>query len=170
MTYEVRVERAESRPLAAVRGTATRQRLGTEIVRLLDLVWPVVREQGVRTGHNVVVYSGAHGDELTIDAGVEVFTDCTPLGPVRMVSTPAGEVAVATHLGDYAQMGGAYAALDRWCRATGRRRAGVQWEVYGDWDEDPARLRTDVYYLLEPAADSAQSTTVQGSPSVTRPG
>jgi hypothetical protein len=25
----------------------------------------------------------------------------------------------------------------------------VNWEVYGDWDDDPARRRTDVYFLLE---------------------
>ncbi len=23
------------------------------------------------------------------------------------------------------------------------------WEVYGDWDDDPSKLRTDVFYLLK---------------------
>jgi hypothetical protein len=27
----------------------------------------------------------------------------------------------------------------------------VSWEVYGDWDDDPARRRTDLYKLLSPA-------------------
>jgi hypothetical protein len=22
------------------------------------------------------------------------------------------------------------------------------WEIYGDWDEDPAKLRTDIFHLL----------------------
>lgn len=52
----VRTESASPRALAAVRAQTTRQQLGTDIVRLLDLVWPVLREQGVSTGHNVVVY------------------------------------------------------------------------------------------------------------------
>jgi hypothetical protein len=26
--------------------------------------------------------------------------------------------------------------------------SGTNWEVYGDWDDDPARRRTDVYFLL----------------------
>ncbi len=43
----------------------------------------------------------------------------------------------------------ATAALERWCREAGRRPAGVNWEVYGDWDEDPAKRRTDVYCLLQ---------------------
>jgi hypothetical protein len=28
----------------------------------------------------------------------------------------------------------------------------VNWEVYGDPAEDPTQTRTDVYFLLEPAA------------------
>ncbi len=26
--------------------------------------------------------------------------------------------------------------------------AGPSWEVYGHWHEDPAQLKTDIYYLL----------------------
>jgi hypothetical protein len=26
--------------------------------------------------------------------------------------------------------------------------AGVDWEVYGDWNDDEAKLETHVYYLL----------------------
>lgn len=48
-------------------------------------------------------------------------------------------------------MAPAYAALEQWCKDNGRRPAGVSWEVYGDWDDDPVRRRTDVYFLLESA-------------------
>jgi hypothetical protein len=58
---------------------------------------------------------------------------------------------VTAHFGEYSALGGAYAALEGWCAASGRHSAGVNWEVYGDWDENPARLRTDVYALLVPA-------------------
>jgi hypothetical protein len=40
------------------------------------------------------------------------------------------------------------AALERWCAASGRAPAGTRWEVYGDWEEDPAKRQTDVYFLL----------------------
>jgi hypothetical protein len=36
---------------------------------------PVLREQGARTGHIVVVYYGGEGGAITIDAGVEACTD-----------------------------------------------------------------------------------------------
>ena len=121
-------------------------------MRLLNLVWPVLREQDVRTGHNVVVYWGADGALITIDAGVEVFTDFSDRGEVRRICTPSGDVATTAHYGEYADMGAAYEALEEWCNASGRRQAGVNWEVYGDWDDDPVKRRTDVYFLLEPAA------------------
>ncbi len=150
--YDVRISQAGPRVLAAVRAVTTRQRLGADIVRLLDMVWPVLREQGVRTGHNVVVYYPGQDGTFTIGAGVEVFTDFDGRGEVERLSTPSGEVASATHYGEYADMGSAYAALEQWCAGHGRQPAGVNWEVYGDWDDDPAQRRTDVYFLLEPAA------------------
>jgi len=150
--YEVRTGWAGPRALAAVRATTTGQQLGAEIVRLLDIVWPTLREQGVRTGHNVVVYYGSEGGALTIDAGVEAFTDFTERGEVKRISTPSGDVATTAHYGEYSDMAPAYAALERWCGDNGRRPAGVNWEVYGDWEDDPLKRRTDVYFLLEPAA------------------
>jgi effector-binding domain-containing protein len=148
--YEVHVEQASPRVLAAVRAVTTPQQLSTDIIKLLDQVWPLLREQGARTGHNVVIYHPGEGGEFAIEAGVEVFGDFEERGAVQRITTPAGEAAVVAHYGDYSAMGGAYAALDQWCAANGRRLAGVNWEVYGDWDDDPARRRTDVHKLLSP--------------------
>ncbi len=149
MANDVQAERVGPRPLAAIRATTTRLQLGPDIIRMLDMVWPVLREQRVRTGHNVVIYYGGTAQALTVDVGVEAFTDFADRGEVRHTSTPSGEVATAAHYGEYSDMAQAYAALERWCLDHGRRPAGVSWEVYGDWDDDPAKRRTDVYFLLE---------------------
>jgi effector-binding domain-containing protein len=111
MPYEVRTEQASPRALAAVRETTTPSRLSADIVRLLDMVWPVLRDQGVRTGHNVVVYHNGPGDAFTVDVGVEALTDFADSGPVRHVLTPSGEVAATAHYGEYSDMASAYAAL-----------------------------------------------------------
>ena len=103
VAYEVRTEWAEPRRLAAIHTVTTQQRLSTDIPVLVGKIWPVLREQGVRTGHNVVIYRG-HLAGLAIDAGVEVFTEFTGHGEIRPVSTPAGEVATTAHFGDYALM------------------------------------------------------------------
>jgi effector-binding domain-containing protein len=150
VTYDVRAERAQSRPLAAVHAEVARDRLGAEIIQLLNMVWPVLRGQGVATGHNVVVYHGENGGALTIDAGVEVPAGFEPAGDVRSAATPSGEAVTVAYFGDYTRMAPAYAAIEQWCAANGRRTAGVSWEVYGDWDDDPARRRTDIYFQLAP--------------------
>jgi effector-binding domain-containing protein len=149
MDYEVTVEDARPRQLAAVRGGALRAELGPTILRLLDKVWPVLRGQGVRTGHNVVVYFGG----LTrIEAGVEVFSDFVDAGEVRHSQTPAGPAVTTAHWGEYGEMAGAYAALKQWCEANGRQQTGTSWEVYGDWADDPQQRRTDIYLQLTPGA------------------
>ena len=134
------------RQLAAVRGGATRAELGRTILKLLDMVWPVLRGQHVKTGHNVVMYFGglAH-----IEAGVEVFSDFVDAGEVRHSQTPAGPAVTTAHWGEYSEMAGAYAALERWCAANGRQQTGTSWEVYADWTDDPQQRRTDIYLLLE---------------------
>jgi effector-binding domain-containing protein len=148
--YDVRTERAQPRSLAAIRARIPRDRLGPEIIRLLDVIWPVLRAQQVSTGHNVVIYHGTADGTLTVDVGVEVPAGFVPDGDVQPAATPEGDVATAAHFGDYAKLAGAYAALEQWCASRARPPAGVNWEVYGDWDDDPAQVRTDVYFLLSP--------------------
>jgi effector-binding domain-containing protein len=151
VAYDVRVDQVEPRPLAAIRAVTTQAKLSSDIIRLLNIIWPVLRDQpGVQTGHNVVIYYGGSGEVLTIDVGVEARGAFVPSGDVQLTATPAGEVATAAHFGDYSEMGGAYDALGQWCAASGRVRAEISWEVYGDWEEDPAKRRTDVFFLLEP--------------------
>lgn len=125
----VNLERVQPRQLAAIRATAAQSRLGGAIIAELDKIWPFLRAQGARTGHNVVIYYGGEPQALQIAVGVEVAT--------------------VAHFGDYADMGGAYQALDQWCAGNERTRTGVSWEVYGDWEDDPARRRTDIFFLLQ---------------------
>ena len=62
--------------------------------------------------------------------------------------TPAGTVATVVHWGAYDKLGGAYDALRKWSKETGRVFAGPFWEVYGHWSDDPAQVRTDIFQLL----------------------
>lgn len=151
VTYEVRTEQAVPRQLAAIRAVTTPPQLSSCIIGSLDQVWPLLREQRTRTGHNVVIYHPSGDGTLTIDAGVEVFGGFTPSGEVRLVATPAGEAATTAHYGEYSAMHGAYLALEQWCSGNGRAPAGLNWEVYGDWAEDPEQRRTDIYFLLSSA-------------------
>jgi effector-binding domain-containing protein len=125
-------------------------RIGSRIISLLDQVWPALRAQGARTGHNVVVYFGS---PFQLAAGVEVTGQFEPTEVVQPLSTPAGEAVTTANWGEYGEMHGAYSAIERWCTVNKRRFAGTSWEVYGDWHAEPTQRRTDIYFLLEPAEE-----------------
>jgi GyrI-like small molecule binding domain len=137
--YPVTVEHVASRSLAVAWGSRV-----SEIISLLDQVWPVLRGQGVRTGHNVVVYYGSN----RLAAGVEVPDGFTPTAAVTPANTPAGEVATTAYHGEYTRMRPAYAALEAWLTANHRHPSGISWEIYADPDPDPAGCRTDIFILL----------------------
>ena len=99
-------------------------------------------------GQNVFLYTQAGGKLFDIAFGVGVSGHFEQRGDVQYVETPAGEVVCATHWGDYALMRGAHDAVQAWINVNKRSFSGTSWEVYGHWCDDPAKLRTDIYYLL----------------------
>jgi effector-binding domain-containing protein len=92
-------------------------------------------------GLNIVLYPGDVAGEFEIECGVEVESGGNS-------STPAGIIATTVHLGPYNQMAPAHKAIHQWARENARKFAGPSWEVYGHWSDDPAKLRTDIFYLL----------------------
>lgn len=140
-----------ARRVAGVRAQVPRGRVAQVFKRYLDQVYAAARAGAVALdGQNIFIYRAATADELTVDFCVGVTAPFDPVGSVIPLETPGGVAAMTSHHGDYAGLGEANAAVLAWCRTNGRVRAGPSWEVYGHWHADPARLRTDVYYLLEP--------------------
>jgi effector-binding domain-containing protein len=106
---------------------------------------------GLRSdGHNVFLYrhdidaAGA----MTIDFGVQVTRAFAADGDVRCVTTPEGEAASTVHVGAYGGLNAAHNAVQAWIAANGRRMGDWSWEIYGDWNDDPQQLETQVLYLL----------------------
>ncbi len=155
MSYEVIVSTALPRPLAAVRQMVPRGEISAVIRDLLGVVWQFLAANTIRsTGHNVGIYTvaGERNGDVLMDAtfGVEIHEEIPTSHTVVSTSTPAGRVASAVHWGDYARLSEAHAAVQAWCRANGYGVSATCWEVYGDWFDDWAKVRTDVFYLLEP--------------------
>jgi effector-binding domain-containing protein len=149
--YEVREVSVSPRPVAGVRAQVPRGRVAQEFGRHLDQVYAAARAGAVHLdGQNIFVYRAATADELTVDFCVGVTAPFAAVGPVQPFETPHGVAATTIHVGDYGRLGEANAAILAWCRANDRLRAGPSWEVYGHWHADPAQLRTEVYYLLQP--------------------
>ena len=85
---------------------------------------------------------------MNADFGVEVTREFAESGEVRPIRTPSGEAAVARHVGGYDGLAEAHSAIHEWSRESGRALGSTSWEIYGDWNEDPAKLETLVMYLL----------------------
>jgi hypothetical protein len=147
--HVVRETPVAARAAAGVRALVPRGRVGQEFGRHLDQVYAAGRAGAVvLDGQNIFIYRGASGDQLIIDFCVGVKAPFGPTGAVQPIETPSGMAAMTTHVGDYGGLGSAHAAVVEWCRAHQRALAGPSWEVYGHWCDDPAQVRTDVYYLL----------------------
>jgi len=137
-------------PLAIVRGRAERADLSRVIRELFDRVYSshVLPPRSDR-GLNVVFYTGkCSPEELELEAGIQVPGSFCSAGDLIRSQTPAGTVATSVYWGAYEGMKSAHDAIQQWCREHECEPAGPSWEIYGHWSDDPATLRTDVYYLL----------------------
>jgi len=86
---------------------------------------------------------------LEFEVGVEVADAFESAGPVVLSCLPEGRATHTVHTGDCAGLSGAHEAVARWCQANGHVPSGTRWELYGDWDPDPARMQTALYWMVE---------------------
>ncbi|HYW69556.1 MAG TPA: GyrI-like domain-containing protein [Pyrinomonadaceae bacterium] len=152
MNYQIVTKTVSSQPLAAVRRRVRVGEVATAWKPALDLVWEFLgRHPGLRVdGHNCFLYHhpANRGEAMNVEFGVQVVRSFEGEGEVNFTETPAGEVAVTTHIGSYAGIGDAHNAIHRWRSETGRDFAGYSWEIYGDWTADETKLETQIVYLL----------------------
>ena len=145
----VQLLQLESVPLAVIRRQVSSSELSRVVPECCGLVWNAVRAQEAKVGRNVAVYWDG---KIRLEVGVELAGPFAEDGEVVRSATPAGAVASATHFGPYGGLGVAHDAVRRWCKANNHRLAGPNWEIYGhwqnEWNTDPSRIRTDVYYLV----------------------
>lgn len=152
MSYEVVTKTVSAQLLAAVRRHVLVGEVGRAWKPALDLVWEFLRRhEGLRTdGHNCFLYHHPKnfGTAMDVDFGVQIVRPFDDEGEVICTRTPAGEVAMTTHIGSYAGLAAAHTAIQSWRAATGRVLGAYSWEIYGDWTSDERKLETQIIYLL----------------------
>ena len=153
---EVLLQQLPSTPVAVVRRVVRQSELARVVPECCGIVWNLMRAQHAKAGRNVAIYWDG---TIRLEAGVELLGPLTEADGVVRSATPHGAVATAAHLGPYASLGVAHAAIREWCVAHGYHLAGPNWEIYGHWQEswtaDPAQIRTDVFYQVVRAGTSA---------------
>jgi effector-binding domain-containing protein len=134
--------------LASVTGRVARAELPRRVPEMLGEVWAFLKTAPVKAaGHNVCIYRRPDATGIELEAGVQVSGEFESQPRVVCSRTPSGRAAHVVHLGPYHQLGRAHDALIAYCDAQGFP-VGAHWEVYGDWEEDPQKLRTDVYRAI----------------------
>ncbi|MBA3825180.1 MAG: GyrI-like domain-containing protein [Ktedonobacterales bacterium] len=147
MRYQVHLRDVVARPTAVIPAATTWQEFPTLWMHLLDEVWACLRAGGVTRGcRNVMLY----WDDLPhIEVGVELLVPCPLTGQVIASALPMGQVATTVHYGAYKELAAAHQAVIDWCTVQKRQTTGTRWEIYGPNNDDPAKVWTEVYYLLK---------------------
>lgn len=151
MARDIGIVEVVETPIAAVAGHITFADIPGKLMPMMDKVWAFIRGNEIKGhGHNVWLYRPTENGELDVEVGVQLPVPFEGQGDVQRLATPGGRAAHTVHYGEYDQLPKVHQAVMDWCEAEGHKLAGVDWEVYGDWHDDAAKRRTDVYYLLEP--------------------
>jgi hypothetical protein len=154
--HGIRLTQVHSAPIAVVKLVTTLTAWPSQCLTALGSVYEVIRAGKVQQqGQHVMLYRPLGGDVVAVECGVQIVQKVDDMGPVVCSETPAGEVATLIHLGPYEQLRTGHGVVRDWCARHGHELAGVCWEIYGDWDQDPARRRTDIFHLLKSASSAA---------------
>jgi effector-binding domain-containing protein len=150
----ITIETVTPLPLAAVRRQVTIANAREEMVKAP--VWALIEERGLKSlGQTVVVYHD-RGNEMLLakpggvaaDIGVLLQEPFAGDSLLQCVMTPAGRAAHARHYGHYEMLSVIHGDIRAWCMSEGLSIAGINWEHYAHWHEEPAERVTDLYYLL----------------------
>jgi effector-binding domain-containing protein len=145
MGYTVTVQEVRPQWIAAARGAYKQGAVSATMLGLLSKAWDFIKQSGVKSdGQNVAIYR-----RDVIEAGARVFEKFEGSGEITCVATPSGVAAKVAYLGPYEGLGAVHGAIREWCAANGRELEGTNWEIYGHHEDDPARRKTDVFYLLK---------------------
>jgi effector-binding domain-containing protein len=143
MGYIITVLEVAPQWIVAGRAVSSQRDVAKTMLGLLGPGWDFVKKNGVKTdGQNVAVYR-CTPESVAIEAGPRILEKVD-----GCVATPSGLAAMTIHMGPYELLGRAHGAVVEWCKANGHTLEGTNWEVYGHHEDDPARQRTDVFYLL----------------------
>jgi effector-binding domain-containing protein len=147
MEYNVQLAQASPQLTAVVRCRATQGQLPKVVPHLCGEAWSFCQaSQLPRPGRHVALYLD---DVMNIEVGAEVSQPFAGNARVVCSALPTGTAATATHWGSYAKLGEAHDAVRNWAAKNGHALAGPSWEVYGHCSDDPAQVRTDVFWLLK---------------------
>jgi effector-binding domain-containing protein len=150
---DCKIVTTERRPTAVVRVKARmselREAQQTGRARLAE----VLPTLGVsQLEHSCTLWRPPVDGVLDMEPGVLVSGAFAAVDDVVPSELPAGRAAYFLLRGSFEGLPGAWKTLLDWCAAEKLTLAGVNWEIYGPWqDVEPDQLETALYALLAEA-------------------
>jgi effector-binding domain-containing protein len=147
---DCKIVTTERRPTAVVhvkaRMSELREAQQTSRARLAE----VLPTLGVsQLEHSCTLWRPPVDGVLDMEPGVLVSGAFPAAGDVVPSELPAGRAAYFLLRGSFEGLPGAWKTLLDWCAAEKLTLAGVNWEIYGPWqDVEPDQLETALYALL----------------------
>ncbi len=149
MSYTFDIVDIEPVVLAVAQARFMRSEVSSKLLSLFDIAYSWLKTSSVKqAGHNYAIYDQCTADQMRVQAGFPVsdhFPDCES---VKCVQLKSGRAVHVKHIGPYGKLQAAYNGLHEWCAREGYKTSGESWEIYGDWNDDPSQLVTDIYFRV----------------------
>ena len=147
---DCKIVTTERRPTAVVRVKARMSELREEQQTSRARLAEVLPTLGVsQLEHSCTLWRPPIDGVLDMEPGVLVSGAFAAVDDVVPSELPAGRAAYFLLRGSFEGLPGAWKTLLDWCAAEKLTLAGVNWEIYGPWqDVEPDQLETALYALL----------------------
>lgn len=147
MIESIGVQRLQAQTIAVVRGTARGEEIGAFVGTAYGDVISALGAQGLGpVGAPIIRYSleamdgGGQAEVFVLEAGFPCDPGFVGDSRVEVAALPEGDAVVAVHVGQWQELGEAYAAVEAHFAEHGLERTGDPWETYLDGPEaDPHR-------------------------------
>lgn len=149
MTETCRIVTVEPVILALTQAELLRSEISVRIRGMYDITYSWLRSADVRqVGKNYAFYDECTNQNLRVRVGFPVSGLFLDTELVKCIELSAGRAAHVTHVGSYGNLAVTYRVLTDWCLRERLPLSGESWEIYGDWNDEPSKLKTDLYLRL----------------------
>jgi len=137
MTYDIHTAQIDSQHAAVLSSTCSTEEVGPFLGTAFERVLAALAQAAVAVdGKPFARYDMVDGG-FRVEAGFPCPADLDLDGEVHTITLPGGTAAMTTHVGPYAGVAAAYAAIEEWFTTSGHRPTGAPWETYLDGPEVP---------------------------------
>ena len=112
----------------------------------MDETWGIVRQNKIANGGlNHVLYTS----NRSVFAGLEIEPPILAVWGLAEMRVSFPRYAYCRHAGSYDLLGEAYQFITKEIAARGLATSAMSMEIYGHWNEDAAKLVTEILVALE---------------------